>query len=324
MAHQSLKTSILLAGAVLIASPAFSNEARIWHRDAGDGGVHSIRIMTVTQQAGGANRILGLTGAGLLNPGADAVFQGSLDTVTLTQNGQNNATGLMIGGLNASTTSTFSSVVTGDSNALRTMIGTTGGLAPNVADFTYALQATGDGNLIVDSLTPGGTGALSYTGVIQGDGNSISVSADGDGTAVNVAYNIVGAGNDLTVAMAGGAGGRRSSTIDINGNNNDITHTVAAGVAEATLTANYTGSQITSNINQNGTGVLSVTATVTNLLANPLSHTITQNGQNQTVVSTLDALGGGTFTLTQDAASTGALYNDTVQMAVGGTVTINQ
>lgn len=331
-------TSRLVASALALSlgagaafAQAVGNEARITHEKGLDTGLEQIRLYTVTQAPGGNNRIEGTTdsccGANFGTiPGSTGRIQGSLDSLRIEQNGDNNVMGMRIAGKNSSISGSIVSEVTGDGNTHRLWLGNITNASPNQnpVDPQYRLTVVGDNNKVGDTLRAGSPGTLAYAGDIKGDGNTVTTEGSNAGSTIDYTYDIDGSTNTLDVNGSAAVNATRVVDVKITGSSNSVTQNVANGTADSSFTGVYVGSNIASTINQNGPAGLVVDVNVTNEGPNPFTHSVTQSGSNQSVFSTVVARNGGSYTITQDAATDGAFFSDTVSLAAGGTGIVSQ
>lgn len=330
------------------AGGAAANEARL---DVSDGPVGSaVQTLTVTQTPGSESRITQAPQASgnaaladfdyYADGRTDTFFgnnleyptngrgqiTGSYETVSIQQGPGSNKLAINVAGRAESDSATIDLSYDGDGNEHTLRVGRDGGARNNFLNASITATVTGDNNDIRDNIRGGGVNALSYDLTITGDDNDVRVLGGNLGSSLEYTATITGSDNFLRAGLGTDPDMNKSLTFTIDGSDNDIRY-AGTGTDIATFTGTFTGDGITGRLNQTGGTNQTAVVDVTNEVgAGGFEFTMSQLGANQSVDATVTHTvgGSGSYTITQDASTPGAVYAGATVLAGGGTGTVSQ
>lgn len=336
--------AVSFAGGAAIAQVA-GNEARLNVSSAPVGS--SVVSLDIDQSIGGSNYIGGApvasggpAPADVTRDSSTGAIEGSWSSVNIDQvqtGAVGNALAINVLGRAASTTGTIDLSYEGDDNTHSLSIGAGGdGAQSRYANASITANVLGDGNHIGSFVRGGGAGtepanSLVYNVDINGNGNSARMQFGNGNGGLNYAVDIDGNMNTLNVRGGTASGMVKSLSFKIDGNSNAVNYNRdnAADTINATFDGTFTGDNITANLLQwQGDNQIATLMVTNDIGASGLVFSMTQRGFNQSVDATVTHLAGGagagTFSITQDAATTGALYSGSTVLAGGGVGTVSQ
>lgn len=315
------KLSFVSAAVAAFVSTSAYADNTVFFNQTDQNGANTVGIDTLTiQQTGTAKNRVGTSG------GASLV-EGALGTLTIKQLNSTtasttNAADITLYGSDGSTAGSLVATFAGSDNAYDLTVGADGDANPYV-DPSIAVNVSGDGNTVTDTLANGASGdTLNYAGTITGNDNAVNTSSSEGVESVDVNYDITGDSNTVTVAMANFAGDRDIDLALTGSDNNWALNAQSVNSSKIELTQTGSDSaQVSGTIGQTGTDS-SMIMTLDKPGAGVFTVTTAASGSNQQANIGLVALGSGSFILNQ--AATGAIYSANHAVAAGGSATVNQ